>query len=566
MRMFRPVIPRKFAISVHVVLSFLIIVIILIALKFLPGTFKELYKIDDTITAAEHTMKLLVDMETGQRGFLAFGKQKFLEPYDRGQRDLPSSFSRLAGLVNGNAILEPHLKQARTLADQWEANAAAEIQQKKTRADFGLTFNPDVGKDLMDSIRGQFADLIQAGQDQRSAVGRRAAYIVFLLLLTAGIALVAIVVSGRNAIQIQKELEVSAHYATQIREQLGQLRVLQQLVDEAHDAIIVRDSDSRVLTWNKGAETLYGWTAEEARGRVTHELFHTDHPVGRKELLEGGGFFQGRLEHESRTGDKLVVESRQVLTRTTDGGQEKEDLLEINRDITKDVKLLKDVNHDLKNCVEEINAWTSVALRQESFDKVKNQLNIIRAAAFHMKLVLADMVANYEGNAKIEEFTLNALCENLSPQLIAPELRKPQSSNFKVILNCDGNLLLTTDRPKLFRCLFNLLLNAFKHSHAQNITLQITPTANHHLMFAVIDDGNGIPEAKRQNVLAALKGQARSGAGGETGRGLSIAQQYAERLGGSLRLADEGPHGCRFELIIPVSVEAGGEHEGIAGR
>ena len=548
-------IPRKFAIWVHGVLSVPVIVIIVIALRFLPGTFGDLSKIDDTITAAEHSMKLLVDMETGQRGFLAFGKQEFLEPYDRGKGDLPGSFNRLAGLVNGNAALEPYLKNARTLADLWEANAAAEIEQKKTRADFLLTFDPHSGKDLMDNIRGQFAAIIKVGQNQRSAVGRGAAYIFWLLLLTAGMALVAIVVSLRNAIQIQNQLEVSARYATQIREQLGQMEVLQELVDGAHDAIIVRDRDSRVVTWNKGATTLYGWTAEEARGKITHKLFNTDKPVGREELLRGGDFFEGRLEHENKSGDKLVVESRQV--RTTDAGHEKEALLEINRDITKDVKLLKDVNHDLKNCVDEISVWTSNALRQESFDKVKTWLKTIGAAAFHMKLVLADMVANYEGKSKIEEFSLNELCRDLSPQLIAPELRKPQSCNFKIIWNCDGNLRLIADRPKLFRCLFNLLVNAFKHAHAQNIILQITPIANRHLMLAVIDDGNGISEAKRQNVLATLNGQGRSGAGGETGRGLSIAQQYAISLGGSLRLLDEPPHGCRFELIVPGLVENG---------
>src|SRR5881275_1189980 len=44
------------------------------------------------------------------------------------------------------------------------------------------------------------------------------------------------------------------------------------LLDKAQDAIIVRGLDSKMLYWNKGAEALYGWTAEEAAGRTAHEL------------------------------------------------------------------------------------------------------------------------------------------------------------------------------------------------------------------------------------------------------------------------------------------------------
>src|SRR5215207_2248554 len=52
----------------------------------------------------------------------------------------------------------------------------------------------------------------------------------------------------------------------------GRIREQAALLDEARDAIVVRALDDRILFWNKGAERLYGWTAEEAGGRTARSL------------------------------------------------------------------------------------------------------------------------------------------------------------------------------------------------------------------------------------------------------------------------------------------------------
>src|SRR6266446_3544036 len=66
----------------------------------------------------------------------------------------------------------------------------------------------------------------------------------------------------------------------QLAESAEGLRRHADLLDLAHDAIIVREVDGTIRSWNRGAERLYGWTREEALGRVTHELFQTRHPEG----------------------------------------------------------------------------------------------------------------------------------------------------------------------------------------------------------------------------------------------------------------------------------------------
>ena len=98
----------------------------------------------------------------------------------------------------------------------------------------------------------------------------------------------------------------------------------------------MRDPVGRVLSWNAGAEGLYGWTAQEALGRVTHSLLKTRFPLDRADVdahLERDGQWEGELVHARRDGSLVTVESRQVLVRD-DKGQPIA-VLEINRDITR---------------------------------------------------------------------------------------------------------------------------------------------------------------------------------------------------------------------------------------
>jgi PAS domain S-box-containing protein len=115
-------------------------------------------------------------------------------------------------------------------------------------------------------------------------------------------------------------------------------RIAQQaeLLDAAHDAIIVREpADSRVVYWNRAAEEIYGYSAEEADGRITHELLATDFPEA-LDAVDAGlaerGRWEGELRHTRRDGRRIVVSSRQALQRD-DQGRPKA-IIEINSDIT----------------------------------------------------------------------------------------------------------------------------------------------------------------------------------------------------------------------------------------
>src|SRR5689334_13456886 len=65
-----------------------------------------------------------------------------------------------------------------------------------------------------------------------------------------------------------------------------------ELLDQAQDAILVRDLDQQILYWNRGAEKIYGWSAEEVIGRNAEEILFKDHSAqfhaARQSIIQNG--------------------------------------------------------------------------------------------------------------------------------------------------------------------------------------------------------------------------------------------------------------------------------------
>ncbi|HET9452415.1 MAG TPA: ATP-binding protein [Aggregicoccus sp.] len=102
----------------------------------------------------------------------------------------------------------------------------------------------------------------------------------------------------------------------------------------AHDAVLLREPGGRILFWSEGAQALYGWSAAEAVGQVSHALLCTELCEGLEQAeaqLEREGSWTGELVHRARSGELLTVHSRWVLS--VDGGGQRT-VLESNRNIS----------------------------------------------------------------------------------------------------------------------------------------------------------------------------------------------------------------------------------------
>ena len=108
-----------------------------------------------------------------------------------------------------------------------------------------------------------------------------------------------------------------------------------RLLDLSNDAIIVRDAADKITYWNKGAEYIYGYTREEALGKITHDILKTEHlePLSKmNQKLWRDKRWEGEIVHTRRDGTRLTMFSRWALDRDGDGNRTY--ILETNNDIT----------------------------------------------------------------------------------------------------------------------------------------------------------------------------------------------------------------------------------------
>jgi PAS domain S-box-containing protein len=108
-----------------------------------------------------------------------------------------------------------------------------------------------------------------------------------------------------------------------------------RLLNLSHDMIFMRDVGGVIRFWNDAAEHVYGWPASEAIGRTADELLHTRYPEHRATVeasLLGSGRWEGILEQQTRSGTRLVLDSRWALQRNRHG--QPVGVLETHTDIT----------------------------------------------------------------------------------------------------------------------------------------------------------------------------------------------------------------------------------------
>lgn len=138
------------------------------------------------------------------------------------------------------------------------------------------------------------------------------------------------VINSRDVTRLKANEHDLKHQAETIEEQA-------RLIELSHDAVIVRSMSGEVLRWNQGATRTYGYTMDEAVGKIVHELLLTRwHGTTNEEVdvtLLAEDCWEGELSHTAQGGARVLVESRQVLLRDKTGHPLS--VLEINRDVTR---------------------------------------------------------------------------------------------------------------------------------------------------------------------------------------------------------------------------------------
>jgi PAS domain S-box-containing protein len=171
-----------------------------------------------------------------------------------------------------------------------------------------------------------------------------------------------------------------------------QLRYHANLVETVSDAIISTDTDLRIQSWNKAAETMYGWKAGEVVGKQGSSILKTEFPEGMsretltKNLFENGAW-RGELIQRTKDGQKIIVEATSIRLRDNAGhviGG-----VSVGRNITdrKNVEeALKRKNEDLNALNEEIIA-SREELLQSHDDLIRSEEELRKTSQYLENLI-----------------------------------------------------------------------------------------------------------------------------------------------------------------------------------
>ncbi|MGA9142218.1 MAG: PAS domain S-box protein [Candidatus Acidiferrales bacterium] len=343
------------------------------------------------------------------------------------------------------------------------------------------------------------------------------------------------------------------------RQAVEDLRKQTELLQLAHDAIIVRDVNSAIVFWNRGAQETYGWSAAEACGNVSHEFLKTEfsEPVDQMhETLFKRGSWEGELAHSTRDGKRITVASRHVLQRDQQGRTI--GILEINRDITSrkeaeealrnlSARLLQLQDEERRRIARELHDSTG-----QSLAALVIQLSAVNARVSEIDPGGAELLREailLSQKASDETRTLSYLL--YPPTLDYAGLRSAlewyiegftQRSKVKVDLDVSigPDRLAEIVERTLFRVVQESLTNIFRHSGSETASVRIALESGA-VRLEVADGGKGIPD----EVLAAL-----NSSGGQLGVGIRGMRERVRQLGGWLQIRSR-PNGTTIIVSLP---------------
>ncbi|WP_322362345.1 response regulator [Pseudomonas sp. Teo4] len=252
---------------------------------------------DRVIGNANETLKLSVDMETGMRGYLIAGEERFLDPYEVAKPRIFSSLQGLRAMVEDNPQQVDRIDRLIGLQQAWNEFAGEMIDLRRNGGNYQASIGKGRGKRITDEIRSEFDTLITTEQQLRFTRNEKVsditvASITAFVLLIVGLSALLAFLGRRDLITLsnnynenlkaqQRSAERLEHQAwlrngqTQLAEQvLGQLtlpmlgdnilRFFAKYLGSVVGAVYVRDEHGRLLR-----VASYGLDADEqAREQV----------------------------------------------------------------------------------------------------------------------------------------------------------------------------------------------------------------------------------------------------------------------------------------------------------
>jgi PAS domain S-box-containing protein len=399
-------------------------------------------------------------------------------------------------------------------------------------------------------------------------------YFVFLLF--------AIVITWFSSVRRSVEQQL-LQSRNELEREVAERTQQANLLNLTHDTIFVRDVNDIITYWNRGAQELYGWTAEEAIGKQSRQLFQTEFPIPmdevRAELLRSGRW-EGELRNTKADGSRVVVASRWSLRLDEQGHavailetnndvsdyRRREDAIrKLNEELGKKTTDLESSNneleafaysisHDLRAPVRHIFGYAQLLQRNSSSvldEKSCRYMTMILESAQRMGTLIDDLLAfSRIGRVEARETTVNL---DLVVREVLSEVQQDvngRSIAWKIHALPD----VYGDRSMLRLALVNLISNAVKFTRtrlAAEIEIGCLEKGEDEVVVFIKDNGVGFDMRYVDKLFGVFRRLHPTHAFEGTGIGLATVQRIIHRHGGRVWAEGLVDRGATFFLSFP---------------
>jgi PAS domain S-box-containing protein len=345
---------------------------------------------------------------------------------------------------------------------------------------------------------------------------------------------------------------------------------LATIVESSEDAIIGQDLDGAITSWNRGAQQLYGYHADEVVGHPISILLPPERADELTRIMERVRLGErveryetervdkdGRRIHVSLTTSPIADAAGRITGAATiardvsESRRTEEELRRSNEELEQFAYV---ASHDLSEPLRVIAGFVDLLARryQGKLDADADRfIGFTVAGVERMQAIIDDLLAySRAGRTALELVEVDtAVLIREVLQALAPSIAEHRAS-VEV-----GGLPRVWGEPTLLRQLFqNLIANAVKFADSERARVRISAVREHERWrFDVADNGSGIDPRHAKRIFEMFQRMHGREVPG-TGIGLSIAKRIAERHGGRIWVVPAAGGGSVFRVTIPDHV------------
>jgi two-component system, cell cycle sensor histidine kinase and response regulator CckA len=383
-----------------------------------------------------------------------------------------------------------------------------------------------------------------------------------------------------GASSIKRDITALRRHQAELAAETARSRDLAKALDAAQ--ALVRDLDGRITYWSTGAMRLYGWSAAEALGRISHELLRTESPTPVEEIMQivlAHGRWEGELVHVAKDGRRLNVAAQWILRRGTP--DEPLAIIEVSTDVTARRQaaerarlgermevvgqLAGGVAHEANNQMTVVLGAANFLLRRSDLpEEARNDVEHIREAAERTASITAQLLA-FSRRQVLQPRVLEL---DQVVQGLEAVLRRALGERSTLVLRLGASAeRVRADPGQLAQVLLNLVLNsrdAMPIGGRLTIETSVTELSEQYArlhpgiavrpgpfaLLAVSDTGHGMSSETLSHIFEPFYTTKPIGQG--TGLGLATVYGIVKQSEGYVWAYSELGQGTTFKVYLPL--------------